>query len=71
MPPNAMPPHAMPRPAMEDRCRHCYMLGLLHTACLAAFILCSYTDPDSLADALIEAGCREVERADVAAHGRL
>ncbi|KAI7836467.1 hypothetical protein COHA_009684 [Chlorella ohadii] len=33
--------------------------------------MASYTDPDSLADALIEAGCREVERADVAAHGRL
>lgn len=31
----------------------------------------SYTDPDSLADALIEAGCKEVERADVAAHGHL
>ncbi|PRW51048.1 DEAD DEAH box helicase [Chlorella sorokiniana] len=54
-----------------------------HTCDLAARILAggkarmtphdmaSYTDPDSLADALIEAGCKEVERADVAAHGRL
>ena len=39
-----------------------------HIPCPAG---CSYSDPDSLADALIEAGCKEVERADVAQHGRL
>lgn len=63
-----MPPHSAPEPATLNLAARILAAG---KARLSAADEASYTNPDSLATAVIEAGCKGVEAEDVAQHGRL